>query len=140
VGGCGKGHDHTAAKEAYKTVIENNANFSKSFLPSVGQWILALKSFEFPWDDVYGCDSQSSSAPVDAFKQKVADVGINYEESFSKYTWTSTPKMKDEDLICMFRFAYSQDVNHTTIFRMCTDKLSVQPFIAFKYAGGATED
>ena len=140
VEGCGKGHNHTAAKEAYKTVIENNANFSKSFLPSVGQWILALKSFEFPWDDVNGYDSQSSSAPVDAFKQKVADVGINYEEAFSKYTWTSTPKMKDEELICMFRFAYSQDVNHTTIFRMCTDKLSVQPFIAFKYAGGATED
>ena len=143
VNGCGKGHDHPAAKEAYKTVMSSTlTNFSMPFLPSVGQWILVMKSFGFPWKDNTPYDYQENPAPLNTFKQKMADVGINYDETFANFRWTSTPKLIETDniLTCTFRFAYTPDVSNTTFYQFCTKKLPVQPFIAFKYDGGATED
>ena len=142
VNGCGKGHDHPAANEAYKTVMSSTlTNFSMPFLPSVGQWILVMKSFGFPWKDDTPYDYQENPAPLNTFKQKMADVGINYDETFANFRWTSTPKLIDTDnYICTFRFAYTPSIGNTTIFQTCTKKLPVQPFIAFKYDGGATQD
>ena len=105
VKGCGKGHDHPAAKEAYKTVMSSTlTNFSMPFLPSVGQWILVMKSFGFPWKDNTPYDYQENSAPLNTFKQKMADVGINYDETFANFRWTSTPKLIDTDNLIFYIF------------------------------------
>ena len=143
--GCNKkGHNHPAAKEAYKPALSSTyTNFSNAFVPSIGQFVLVLKSLGLTWNEQWGWGNEEwnqrntarEQQELEKMKKYFTDAGadINTEKAY----WSSTPSSLGEML--MIRFNYRDNMGHP-LTTSTTRKHSVLPFIAFKYDGGATED
>ena len=142
--GCGgRGHDHPAVKACNYVVFPNIPAFSQAFMPSAGQFILAMKGLGIEWNREHGFNNEYWSGR-DAAKEteqlnharailEESDCDINVNTIFmttSKSSGTLT-----------FRFNYQPNtldggldfVNDNVAF-------ATRPFIAFAYDGGATED
>lgn len=61
--GCGKSHNHPAYKvlEGETKMDAGTVNFSEWFLPSVGQWILALEGMGLTWDGATSFTTQGNA-------------------------------------------------------------------------------
>jgi len=69
------GHCNTSFVLSHLPV--NNPNFSKWFIPSVGQWILALQQFGFKWD---GKSNQFSNVgqAYQKWNETMTNAGVNF--------------------------------------------------------------
>jgi hypothetical protein len=142
--GCdGRGHDHPAVKACNYDVFPNNASFSKAFMPSAGQFILAMKGLGIEWDRKYGFnntdwpqrDAAKEAQQVEHAKTILQEsgCGINVNDLFMTTTKASS------GMIATFQFNYKTSIFGLDYVEPQT-AFSTRPFIAFRYDGGATED
>lgn len=136
--GCGKNHDHPAAKAAYFEAIPNNADFSYAFMASPGQWILAMKGLGMTWNETTGpAKGEVLNNQLNTVKKYFTDAGAT-DFDVTKLSWASAKTASR--LACMFSFKYITQTDIQTGANEANRNLPTLPFIAFKYDGGATED
>ena len=150
--GCGKGHDHQAAKACNShgdnlKLTARQTEFSSWFLPSFGQWVAAVTALGVKYS--YKSDTEINFLGYGTMEKGFTDAGVPNLWEFLKNhgttkldyrTWTSTAVSADK--------AYSiQIATVWTINDFSNDwwvsknyPQKVVPFIAFKYAGGGTID
>jgi hypothetical protein len=151
VGGCGKGHDHPAAKacNAYAgdslNMTDRQSEFSSWFLPSFGQWVAAVRAMGVIYR--YTSDTEIYFGGQGTMENGFTNAGVPNLWTFLKphgsakieyRTCTSTAVSADKaytiQLASIWAFSsYSSD--------WCMEKYIAQnviPFIAFKYGGGGT--
>ena len=153
VGGCGKGHDHQAAK-ACNTYGADSLNltarqteFSSWFLPSYGQWIAAVRALGVSYR--YTNDRDIVMSGFGTMEKGFTDAGVPNLWEFLKFhssnkdeqrVWTSTAA--SAQLAYSYETAAIWAIND--YFSKWTPEKDIEqnviPFIAFKYAGGGTMD
>ena len=151
--GCGKGHDHQAAKvcNAYAgdslNMTDRQSEFSSWFLPSFGQWVATVKALGVKYyyksdTDVYfvgGREMQKSftDAGVPNLWNCLKMVGTS--QSINNI-WSSTAA--DAERAYAFQNTAKYYINYVTNHwaPYQSDLNYVIPFIAFKYGGGGTID
>ena len=153
VGGCGKGHDHQAAK-ACNTYGADSLNltarqteFSSWFLPSYGQWIAAVRALGVSYR--YTNDRDIVMSGYGTMEKGFTDAGVPNLWEFLKFhssnkdeqrVWTSTAA--SAKLAYSYETAAIWAIND--YFSKWTPEKDIEqnviPFIAFKYAGGGTID
>ena len=153
VGGCGKGHDHQAAK-ACNTYGADSLNltarqteFSSWFLPSYGQWIAAVRALGVSYR--YTNDRDIVMSGYGTMEKGFTDAGVPNLWEFLKFhssnkdeqrVWTSTAA--SAELAYSYETAAIWAIND--YFSKWTPEKDIEqnviPFIAFKYAGGGTID
>ena len=142
--GCnGRGHDHPIVKACNYDVFPNNANFSKAFMPSAGQFILAMKGLGIEWDREHGFnntywpqrDAAKEAQQVEHAKAILQESGCDLNV---KKMFLTTSRQLDVALLA-FQFDYELR-DGFLYFVETTIPIPTYPFIAFKYDGGATED
>jgi len=124
-----KKHDHEAAKYCYEynpKLNNRGAQFSPWFLPSNGQWLLAVKGIG---------GEVSENGIVKISEQRLIDLGLlDLRPSLKRNFWTTT--QSDNDSTFVFNtydvLTESKCLNTTGQY--------VLPFIAFKYGAGGRED
>ena len=151
VGGCGKGHDHQAAK-ACNTYGADSLNltarqteFSSWFLPSYGQWIAAVRALGVSYR--YTNDRDIVMSGYGTMEKGFTDAGVPNLWEFLKFhssnkdeqrVWTSTAA--SAKLAYSYETAAIWAIND--YFSKWTPEKDIEqnviPFIAFKYAGGGT--
>ena len=151
VGGCGKGHDHQAAK-ACNTYGADSLNltarqteFSSWFLPSYGQWIAAVRALGVSYR--YTNDRDIVMSGFGTMEKGFTDAGVPNLWEFLKFhgsnkdeqrVWTSTAA--SAELAYSYETAAIWAIND--YFSKWTPEKDIEqnviPFIAFKYAGGGT--
>ena len=146
--GCGKNHDHPAAKAAYFEAVKGNDDFSYAFMPSPGQWVLAIKGLGMTWNEDFGCkylyDEKMNSvkqnprfdAQLNTVKKYFTDAGAT-DFDVTKESWASAKT--GDGMACIFNFDYGESQG-TTEYRLAQMARPTITFIAFKYGDGATED
>ena len=151
--GCGKGHDHAAAKACHdydKKLTARQSEFSSWFLPSFGQWVIAVDALGIEY--TYTSDTQISfvSKYGENIEQSFKDVGAeNLGDLMRVHTrggkemfWSSTSRDK--------RLAYSY-LRMKEEYWLFGDfecdwypykylERNVLPFIAFKYGSGGSRN
>jgi len=142
--GCGKNHNHPVAKalsnvnSTLTAAVRQKASMSDWFIPSVGQWQLALQAMGVtPWRDDYGFTMVADRLGiVESF------FNINEQKSFftthsgARY-FSSTAYDKDKVCVLRWNWFFAKD----EVPSLAKDETTeVIPFIAFKYGEGATED
>jgi len=142
--GCGgKGHDHPIVKACNYDVFPTNANFSKAFMPSAGQFILAMKGLGIEWNREHGFNNPEwpqRDAAKDA--QQVEHAKAILQESGCGITVNDvclTTTQRDFEAQALFKFNY-ETMTHGLFYTPWSLTLPTRPFMAFKYNGGATED
>jgi hypothetical protein len=142
--GCnGKNHNHPAAKACNYEVFPNIAGFSRAFMPSAGQFILAMKGLGIEWDRDWGFGNPDrpnynqgeEAKQVKAAKKILDDSGCGLTVT-TKFMTTNKVNSEAE---AIFMFEYSIMMKGM-LFEPVYNALATHPFIAFKYDGGATED
>ena len=136
--GCGKKHNHPAAKKCadFKPKVgkegKQTYNFSEWFIPAGGQWILAYKGLGMTWDDKVGPKNVSANdlkAEREAAKQLLEKAGVEISR-YTSHLWTSTPFMDSDFRVNTFGLHYSYMLPYQGAY---TD-FPLVPFIAFKRA------
>ena len=142
--GCnGRGHDHPIVKACNYDVFPNNANFSKAFMPSAGQFILAMKGLGIEWNREWGFnnpDWPQRDAAKDA--QQVEHAKTILQESGCDITVNAaclTTTQSHREAQALFKFNY-ETLTHGLLNTPKATSFPTRPFIAFKYNGGATQD
>ena len=153
VGGCGKSHDHKAAKACNTYGGDNlkltarQTEFSSWFLPSFGQWIAAVRALGVSYR--YTNDRDIVMSGYGTMEKGFTDAGVPNLWEFLKFhstnkdeqrVWTSTAASAES--------AYSYETAAIWSINDYFNKWApeknyeqnVIPFIAFKYAGGGTID
>ena len=142
--GCnGKNHNHPAAKACNYEVFPNIGGFSRAFMPSAGQFILAMKGLGIEWDRDWGFgnpdrpnyDKKAEANQVKAAKKILDDSGCGLTVT----TRFMTTNKVNSEAEAIFMFDYSIMMKGM-LFEPVINALATHPFIAFKYDGGATED
>ncbi len=135
---CTAGHTHNAAKYAKdfnaKLYIENNLDgnkFSSTFLPSAGQWILAMQGMGATWNKNDGQFSKSVSV-YNFFNNS----GV--KEYCPKGKYLSATE-KSFNLTYGMLFATDGSDGYMNSFKK-SEECWVRAFIAFKYDNGGTQD
>ena len=138
--GCNQNHIHPAAQKCADYNVHptdeyrQSGNVSNWFLPSAGQWVLALKSMGLPWNDQTGCPWTSANyeekvAYLDELETLVAAGMMNLNEIES--TCYTTTQFVGTSIITMnFNFTPFSD---GLMYGNYTTKRIARPFIAFKY-------
>ncbi len=140
---CGQKHNHPAAKACDYTAFPGNNTFSKAFLPSTGQWILAMRGMGMAWDDELGFGNENNeNRNQQREEQQIAHVKQLFENagtelSTTRSYWTSTKY--DGSYVNLFTIDY-QVLMGRPMYGSADKTRNALPFIAFKYDGGATED
>ena len=153
VGGCGRAHDHQAAKvcNAYAgdslNMTDRQSEFSSWFLPSFGQWVATVKALGVKY--YYESETMVYFSGGREMEKSFTDAGVpnlwNYLKmvgtSKEDYNiWSSTAA--DAERAYAFQNTASYIINgfanHWAQYQHYT--CYVIPFIAFKYAGGGTID
>ena len=138
VNGCGKKHDHQAAKFcnnytcALSEAQRQKAGFSKWFLPSLGQWIEADKGLGMSeWNDNNGFLMKLNWVEdvIGPFLSRVG-AGQWFDDFKSGNFWTSTTL--DKTHACTFALKYFFSANQPPKNDEKTKKCDVIPFIAFQ--------
>jgi hypothetical protein len=134
--GCGKGHDHPAAKKCadFKPKVDKEGlqtyDFSEWFIPAGGQWILAYKGLGMTWDDKVGPKNVSENdlkAEREAAKQLLEKAGVEFSR-YTSHLWTSTPFL--DYRVNTFGLHY----NYLLPYQGAYMDFPLVPFIAFKRA------
>jgi len=145
VRGCGAGHEHKAATICRNWPMQLNqqarssGNFSEWFLPSVGQWILAMKGLGYNWsnNDGWGVyDAAGKEADIKKARDIVTAAGVYWDDNFDVGSWTSSANNVPSSIITM---GLTLPFNMPTILNNVPASvlMPARPFIAFKYDGGA---
>ena len=143
---CGKKHNHPAAEQCEKNSLPDDAtNFSSWFLPSVGQFKLAvmgLGGFTWSTSNGFGSESQATSK-MEEIRKKFANAGVEsyYADILdgNKHFWTTTLLDKKDNgkrnKACTFFFKYflKSGEDLSTFAETVTDEQYVLPFLPFKY-------
>ncbi|MCR4603567.1 MAG: hypothetical protein K5683_08570 [Prevotella sp.] len=90
--GCGAGHNHPIAKKLsngdyprrFNQDVAASGKFSNWFIPSLGQWALAMKSFGLSWDedrDTYAAFKHMDE--IDGLRKRLRTAGIRWEDNYS---------------------------------------------------------
>ena len=151
--GCGKGHDHQAAKACNTygadslQLTARQTEFSSWFLPSFGQWVATVKALGVKY--YYKSDTDVYFVGGREMEKSFTDAGVpnlwNYLKmvgtSKEDYNiWSSTAA--DAERAYAFQntagYVINGFANHWAQYQHYT--CYVIPFIAFKYAGGGTLD
>ena len=154
-----RNEDFQAAKVCYnygdkKRMTARQAEFSSWFLPSYGQWVLAITAmgYKHAFKDNLPTISVAQEGADDAQEEAMGDAGLEYLVPFLKIHdkendpdqyaifWTSTSM--DEDNAYTFSNLHSWGTGGDSFHWQYNkwDNMAVMPFIAFKYGGGATEE
>jgi hypothetical protein len=153
VGGCGKAHDHQAAKvcntygaDSLK-LTARQTEFSSWFLPSFGQWVATVKALGVKY--YYKSETMVYFSGGREMEKSFTDAGVpnlwNYLKmvgtSKEDYNiWSSTAA--DAERAYAFQntagYVINSFFNHWAQYQHYT--CYVIPFIAFKYGGGGTID
>lgn len=148
--GCNNSHTHKAAtlcvnKDAPKG---NQDIFSSWFMPSIGQFEIAVKTLGgFTWSSTNGFGSYSQKTELTGkLRKKFQDAGVGemfdalIEDSPLYWTTTLVGKASGEtDFTKAFTFTFqyfldsTQKQNLSTFTRNLNEDLSCLPFIAFRY-------
>ena len=151
--GCGKGHDHQAAKvcNAYAgdslNMTDRQSEFSSWFLPSFGQWVATVKALGVKY--YYESETMVFFTGGREMQQSFTDAGVpnlwnclkmvGTSQSINNI-WSSTAA--DAERAYAFqntaKYTINGFANHWAPYQ--SDMNYVIPFIAFKYAGGGTID
>ena len=153
VGGCGKDHDHQAAKACNTygadslTLTARQTEFSSWFLPSYGQWIAAVRALGVMYR--YTNEKDVVMSGNGTMEKGFTDAGVPNLWEFLKFhstnkdeqrVWTSTAA--SAELAYSYETAAIWAIND--YFSKWTPEKDIEqnviPFIAFKYAGGGTID
>ena len=126
IGGHFNTHNFTTA------LRENNTNFSRWFIPSVGQWILVLREFGYTWDG----KSANFGNIAEGYKKwydTLEKAGIRFMPTWQM---TSTEKNATE-----FHTILLEDDTATFVTKKKKgDYIGAYAFTAFTYGQGATDD
>ena len=142
--GCGgQGHNHPAAKACYYYPFPNNKAYSPTFMPSAGQFILAMKGLGIEWNRDYGFGNKywedRDEDKEEEQLQKAKSILTNSGVGFDVDTRFMTTTKFNSDAEAVFMFNYST-INGGLFFATVNDDFPTRPFIAFTYDDGATED
>ncbi len=138
-------HEHQAAKEVYAQFIPGNNNFSEWFIPSAGQWCLAMEGMgfgqltevgQFMGSKVYGFNGNGKWAWETAGLS-----GANLKEG--AYYMSSTERniafpAQDGFSIGLWYFDFNQKQILYSRKSGYGSTFNVRPFMAFKYGNGGT--
>jgi len=136
--GCGKEHNHPAAKKCadFKPKVGKEGlqtyDFSEWFIPAGGQWILAYKGLGMTWDDKVGpknVPENDLKAEREAAKQLLEKAGVEFSR-YTSHLWTSTPYMDSDYRVNTFGLHYSYLLPYQGAYM----DFPLVPFIAFKRA------
>ena len=111
---------------------ENNTNFSRWFIPSVGQWILVLKEFGYTWDG----KSANFGNIAEGYKKwydTLSKAGINFMPTWQM---TSTEKNATE----FYTILLEDDTASFVTKPKKGNYIGAYAFTAFTYGAGATDD
>jgi len=153
--GCSQNHVHPIAREVqnYQPAASlskqamSSGKFSAWFIPSVGQWIMALKSLGLPFDDVKGLTEVLNDN--DDFSNQALDFleARGWKGSFYDFYHSSTLSNYSASAhVCQLGlddFTIYDAIHlkyHYFDLSMTTQGNGVCPFIAFKYNSGASSD
>ena len=141
LGGCSRNHVHPAAIacDHYQPVMTGEAEsqgiVSEWFLPSTGQWILALKGLGLNWSETHGyISSETDKQLLTNIQAMVEKTGMDYENVFHGAFLTSTPI--DEQWVNIMGMGASTENDKPARWDISEDFHNL-PFVAFKYNGGA---
>ena len=149
--GCGKGHDHKAAKycntygaDSLK-LTARQTEFSSWFLPSFGQWVATIKAMGGNYS--YTDDRNIRFSGNGTMEKGFTDAGVpnlwkflqlNRSANFDNTVWTSTAAGANN----AYLFSNAAYWNINDLINVWAppknEEHYVIPFIAFKYAGGGT--
>lgn len=131
--GCdGKKHEHPAAEVCNEYMKAESKplqkiGFSGWFIPSVGQWILALENMGLTWQgkDRFGNDYKGPEELITRFYMHAGLQPVIYT---GQNLWTST--LYDEESVYTILFDHYREISFPTMKKK--DYLCTFPFIAFK--------
>ena len=144
---CGKKHNHPAAEQCEKNSLPDDAtNFSSWFLPSVGQFEIAVKTLGgFTWSNSNGFGAYSQKdTKMAQLRKKFEEAGVETEFDVlvreTPMFWTSTlineknsNKQFTKASCFMFQYFLNSGENLSTFAKGVEDEAYVLPFIAYKY-------
>jgi hypothetical protein len=153
IGGCGKGHDHQAAKvcntygaDSLK-LTARQTEFSSWFLPSFGQWVATVRAMGVNY--YYESETMVRFVGNGTMEKGFTNAGVPNLWEYLKMVgssesinniWSSTAA--DAQSAYAFqntgKYTINDIFNHWAPYQ--SDMNYVIPFIAFKYAGGGTID
>ena len=153
VGGCGKAHDHQAAKvcNAYAgdslNMTDRQSEFSSWFLPSFGQWVATVKALGVKY--YYESETMVFFSGGREMQKSFTDAGVPNLWNYLKMVgtsqsinniWSSTAADAERAYAFQNTAGYTINgfANHWAPYQ--SDMNYVIPFIAFKYGGGGTMD
>ena len=132
--GCGKGHTHVLARAclAYNTFTENmrkERGFSEWFIPSVGQWKLALEGMGLtPWDNMSAFTGVHNSNEILKAVFDRAGLSSFWATNSNYVSASSSPIDKDH----VYKLSFSFTANNGVPMK-CEKKENFHafPFMAF---------
>ena len=153
VGGCGRAHDHQAAKvcNAYAgdslQLTARQTEFSSWFLPSFGQWVATVKALGVKY--YYESETMVYFVGNGTMEKGFKDAGVPNLWNYLKMVgtsqsinniWSSTAA--DAERAYAFQNTAKYTINGFSNYwaPYQSDMNYVIPFIAFKYGGGGTID
>ena len=132
--GCGFGHDHPAAKvcteyDAIPAKVRQEKNMSTWFMPSLGQWYVALESIGMAYD-------RESEEWIGNWKVNFKYGDVDYGFGKNEFLWVPTIENDDNryDHTHYIRISFYAISNYHTIEyegALYDTKCEVRPFIAF---------
>ena len=132
---CTAGHIHNAAHYAQNyqqaRFVHWGNNFSGFFLPSAGQWILAMEGMGDTWNNNTG-----------EFTKDVSLAKFFDKAGVKKYCpkgYYATSTENSFNMIYGMSIALDGDQGNIELFKK-SENCNVRPFIAFKYDDGGTQD
>jgi hypothetical protein len=164
MGDCGHGHQHPAAKYCRDWLKDSPftaraTEFSPWFLPSYGQWVLAIGGQGYKYGLSNGSPVFTAIKDIDSAKEAqqtaLTNAGVpalfDVLKSDSKSNdnalfWTATTLMNAQETSvsrknCVYLFQnrlYFTAIDNTDWQSIRDVNQRVMPFIAFKYGGGGT--
>ena len=152
VGGCGKGHDHAAAKACHnydKKPTARQSEFSSWFLPSFGQWILVANALGIQYR--YTSDTDITFAGNGTMENGFKNAGVENlwlllenvkSTTVGRNDFLMSSTSKDNSRSYNFKNSIRWDINdYNNLWANHKNwEFYVMPFIAFKYGGGGTQN
>ena len=134
---CNQNHNHIAATVAWNWGQRNyynldNATYSHWFLPSLGQWILAMEGLGEQWTG----NGFNSNARLKAAFENAIPLNGHLTYTMPKGVYSTTTD-KTYNVIYAIQFTNDGTVK---LYDNNKGTTKVRPFIAFKYNGGGSVD
>ena len=141
-------HHHPAAENVYKPFIIGNSNFSNWFIPSTGQWCLAMEGmgygqYVFTGEMQFGKKVYKFNEDGDWLTMLRAQ-GLPMTELQTDYGYmTSTEcnnSFNSQTPVSVWQFFWRNNKNTDFSENQKVSESVVRAFVAFKYGNGGTEE